>query len=288
MKLFKYTLLVATILLVGCNHDQVKPNKSDKSLSYSVDKGCKQELTHSKEWISAWDTCSGYTALKKDGTLWQFGKAGGCNWGQITPVEFKPKYTYHLKPTMIGTGFKEAKIINGGYRLYAIKKDGTLWGWGEGIGLKPLLLSKSHEWSDFGIKSEGNACFNYDVGLKKDGTLWRFPEFVFARGQHKTPVILKKISKFSDWKKIALGCESIYGMRRNGSLWKSDEIRHKDVFKKYKLKKLTYDADRKLYLWLKSKMVKVASGTVYNPDDFLKKMKVQKDGTLCLLPEESY
>ena len=32
-------------------------------------KNSKQESTHSQDWVKAWNTCSGYTALKKDGTL---------------------------------------------------------------------------------------------------------------------------------------------------------------------------------------------------------------------------
>jgi len=253
----------------------------------------KQELTHSRDWVRAWGTCSGYTALKKDGTLWQFGKVGGCDWGQIIPMDpstgkmSKPKYIYHLKPTKIGSGFKGAKFTNGGYRLYAINRDGTLWGWGEGLGVKPLLLSKSRDWSVFGIRYEGNGCCGFDVGLKKDGTLWRFPESAFSLGRYKTPLVLKKISRFSDWKKIVLGCCTLYGVRKDGSLWKSDDIDYKGVFKKYKVKKISHDGDTELYPYLKSNMQKVPTGTIYAPQ-YAGEAEVNKDGTLWLLPEEKY
>ena len=130
---------------VICTRDANR--KEQKSLEKPF---CKQELTHSSNWDIAWDTCSGYIALKKDGTLWQFGKVGECNWGQIIPVDpqtgkpiHKEKRIYHLKSKKIGVGFRGAKFINGGYRMYAIKKDGTLWGWGEGLGVKPRKLSSS-------------------------------------------------------------------------------------------------------------------------------------------------
>ena len=276
---------------------KIKPtsNVSKNTKKITCTGKSKQELTHGTDWLQAWNTCSGYTALKKDGTLWQFGKVGGCNWGQIIPVDpqtgksiYNKKIIYHLKPKKIGIGFKRAKIINGGYRLYAIKKDGTLWGWGEGLGVKPKKLSSSSGWSDFGIKYEGNGCCGYDVGLKKDGTLWRFPESAFAKGKYKTRLRLQKISKFSDWKKIVLGCCNVYGLRKDGSLWKSSfNNKGKDgkmVFKKYKAKKKTYNGDMELYPYLKLKMAKVISGTIYSPN-FNKKIKVNKDGTLCLLPE---
>ena len=266
---------------------KITANASKKT---TCDGNAKQELTYSGDWVKAWNTCSGYTALKKDGSLWQFGKVGGCGWGGIIPVDsqYKPKYIYHLKPKKIGSGFKGAQIINGGYRLYAIKKDGTLWGWGEGLGTVPRKLSKSHNWSSFAVKYEGNGCCGYDVGLKKDGTLWRFPESAFARGQYRTALKLQKISRFSDWKKVVLGCCSIYGLKKDGSLWKSyEEEGGKTIFKRHKLKKKSYDGDTDLYPFLKSKMAKVPSGTIYNPN-FNKKTEANKDGMLCLLPEVKY
>jgi len=248
----------------------------------------RQELTYSSDWVKAWDSCSGYTALKRDGTLWQFGKVGSCGWGQIVPLGSHTSITYHLKPKKIGVGFKGAKIINGGYRIYAIKKDGTLWGWGEGFGEKPRRLSSSKGWSHFGVMFEGSGCCGYDVGLKSDGTLWRFPESAFALGRYKTPLKLKKIGEFSDWKKIVLGCCSIYGLRRDGSLWKSsldDELRDgKIVFKRYRAKKEIDYGDSDLYPYLKSKMAKVPSGTIYSKNHN-KTIEANRDGTLCLLPE---
>ncbi len=256
----------------------------------------KQELTYSIDWVKSWHTCSGYTALKKDGSLWQFGKVGECGWGQIIPIDpqtgeesQKKKLIYTLKPKKIGDGFKRAKIINGGYRMYAIKKDGTLWGWGEGLGVKPRKLSSSRNWLDFGIKYEGNGCCGYDVGLKKDGTLWRFPESAFARGKYKTALKLQKISQFSDWKKIVLGCCNIYGLRKNGTLWRFSEIDDKNaMFKRFTPKKKSYGGDMELYPLFKSKMSKVRSGAIYSPQYPQKKIKANRDGTLCLLPEVRY
>jgi len=77
-----------------------------KSPRKAICKGdSKQELTHSTDWVASWRTCSGDGAIKKDGTLWQFGKVGGCDWGQIMPIdpqtgkpEFKKKKIYHLNP----------------------------------------------------------------------------------------------------------------------------------------------------------------------------------------------
>jgi len=256
----------------------------------------KQESTHSQDWVKAWNTCSGYTALKKDGSLWQFGKVGGCGWGGITPFDpvtgkalYKEKKIYYLKPKKIGKGFKGAKFTNGGYRMYAIKRDGTLWGWGEGLNVKPKKLSSSHNWLSFGIKYEGNGCCGYDVGLKKDGTLWRYPETAFSYGKYKTALKLQKIGQFSDWKKIVLGCCSIYGLRKNGTMWRFFQMGNEEpYFKKFSPKKKSDGGDMELYPLLKSNMSKVRSGTIYSSQFLQKTIKANKDGTLCLPPKMVY
>jgi len=76
---------------------------------------CQEEQTHSRNWVKVWDTCSGYTALKKDGSLWQFGNVGECNLGQIVPVDlqtgkavYEQKRVYYLESQKIGEGFNGA------------------------------------------------------------------------------------------------------------------------------------------------------------------------------------
>ena len=277
-------------------HNSVTIGKTITNKNISRKQCCKKELTHSIDWIKAWETCSGYTALKKDGSLWQFGKVGECGWGQIRPFDpqtgkaiYKEKKIYHLKAKKIGDGFKKARFINGGYRMYAIKRDGTLWGWGEGLGGKAKKLDSSHNWSDFAVKYEGNGCCGYDVGLKKDGTLWRFPESAFALGKYRTALKLKKIGQFSDWKKIVLGCCNIYGLRKNGTMWRFSQMGNEAVhFKKFTPKKKSYGGDMELYPLLRSKMSKIKSGTIYSSQTPQKTIKANGDGTLCLLPEVVY
>jgi len=277
-------------------HNSVTIGKTITNKNISRKQCCKKELTHSIDWIKAWETCSGYTALKKDGSLWQFGKVGECGWGQIRPFDpqtgkaiYKEKKIYHLKAKKTGDGFKKARFINGGYRMYAIKRDGTLWGWGEGLGVKAKKLDSSHNWSDFAVKYEGNGCCGYDIGLKKDGTLWRFPESAFAFGKYRTALKLKKIGQFSDWKKIVLGCCNIYGLRKNGTMWRFSQRGNEAVyFRKFTPKKKSYGGDRELYPLLRSKMSKVRSGTIYSAQPLQKTIKAKRDGTLCLPPERIY
>ncbi len=295
----------AVNLLESTLIDEVKGNYVDKARFEHVCKAlkraektkpqktaCKEELTYSRDWVKAWDTCSGYTALKKDGSLWQFGKVGECGWGQIIPIDpgsgeplYKQQKVYYLKPKKIGEGFKGARFVNGGYRMYAIKQDGTLWGWGEGLGVKVKKLDSSHNWSDFAVKYEGNGCCGFDVGLKKDGTLWRFPETAFALGKYRTELKLQKIGQFSDWEKIVLGCCAIYGIRKNGTLWRFSEIDDKKtVFKPVIPGKKPYGEENELYPLLQSKIRQVKQGTIYSVHTLQNIIEVNRDGSLCLPP----
>jgi len=191
----------------------------------------KQESSHATDWIASWRTCAGDGAVKRDGSLWQFGRVGGCHWGQIHPSGSKKKYIYHLKGKRIGSGFAGARIINGGYRVYAIKRDGTLWGWGEGLRKKPLQLSRSHHWIDFRVQYGGNGCCSYDIGIQQDGSLWRFPEAMNYGRKDPLPH-LRMIGKRRGWERVILDCCSIYATRSDGTLWQNSGLDAKTSFKK--------------------------------------------------------
>ncbi len=234
----------------------------------------KQELTKATDWLSSWETCKGDAAIKTDGTLWQFGKVGGCNWGQITPFSYdiktgkttyaKEKCTYFLKPKKIGSGFQGAKIINGEYRVYAIKADGSLWGWGEQIGGKPKKLSSSKKWVDFSVVYEGNGCCGYDIGLQKDGTLWRFSELM-------KPLRFKRVGK-AHWSKVIIECCTVYGKRRDGTIWVKEDNKS---FKRYKESKCEFE-QKELCMNIKVKFGKMPRNSILNYSKPHQKVKAAK------------
>jgi len=279
--------IIVTVMLflaVGCsqNHTEPKAQNSNKVV-------CKKESSKSTDWVASWRTCSGDATIKKDGTLWQFGEIGGCDWGQIYPMDAKKTYTYHLKGKKIGDGFDGAKIINGGYRVYAIKKDGTLWGWGEGFRNEPILLSKSRNWADFGVKWEGNGCCSHDVGLKKDGSLWIFPEGL--NYAHKSPLpYLKRVGKQKEWDKVILNCCSMYAMKKDGSLWVNRDRLKGLKFVKFDPKVDCNTGDASFCKKLKSTFSKMTSQSIHNYEE-MNSQKVNvgsRAGTLCLKPEIKY
>ncbi len=253
----------------------------------SINKKPKQELTKAIDWISSWETCKGDGAIKTDGTLWQFGKVGGCNWGQIIPINYdmktgkstspKEQCTYYLKAKKIGSGFRGAKIINGGYRVYAIKHDGTLWGWGESLSRKPKKLSHSKKWVDFAVVYEGNGCCSYDIGLQKDGKLWRFPESM-------KPLKLKRVGK-AHWSKIIIECCTVYGQKKDGTLWVK---KMGEPFKRYTKSKCEF-VQKELCMNIKAKFGKMSKNSILNYSKPHQKVKAaKKAGALWNRPKCSY
>jgi hypothetical protein len=254
---------------------------------------CKQEESHSKDWVSAWNSCGGYVALKKDGSLWQFGKSGDCDWGQIGfgsidyetgRVMYEKVYKHHIKAKKIGNNFDGAKIERGANFMYATKKDGTLWAWGGNLQPMPKRFSQSSDWANFLAKWGGNGCTDLDFGLKKDGSLWHFSS---------TPTTKEYIPKFKqvgeskDWDKITFDCDTIYGQKKDSSLWKS--IVGNDDFSLVKInpKDKLYSPDIDTVSKLISVMKKIPSGGMSSGYGSTK-IEIKNNGTLWLMPEVIY
>jgi len=251
----------------------------------------KQDSSKATDWVASWRTCSGDGAVKRDGTLWQFGKVGDCGWGQIMPVDaltgkstVSKKYIYHLKGRRLGGGFAGAKIINGGYRVYAIKRDGTLWGWGERLREKPVLLSHSRNWIDFGIEYEGNGCCGHDVGMRKDGSLWRFSNGLSYAPQSPIPH-LQMIGRQKGWNRVILDCCSIYATRKDGSLWQNNSLAGKGRFKQ-----INYKAFCKAHPGLCKRLKKMPHRSLYSSggNEVIRVNTSGRAGTLWMDPEVVY
>jgi len=243
---------------------------------YSSNRKSKIELTHSRDWVRVWDTCDGDMALKKDGSLWKFRKIGGCDFGSIYP-SYKTNivrkiHKYYLSPKKIADGFKNASIVSGGYRLYAIKPNGTLWRIQELEGnLTIKKVGNSNNWKSVGINITVHDGLGYDIGLKDDGSLWA----LYALSGKIEPLV-----KGKDWSSVIVtNARSIHAKKRDGTLWKIEHGKIKPL-----IKKDFYS--EKSYLELLERFKKISSSTVQgdNPIDIPLGVEVEKDGTLKLFP----
>lgn len=153
------------------------------------------------DWDKVFCGYNKITAIKKNGTLW--------NWGlnyQKGQDDGSPKIR------QIGTGWDQISL--GKTHTAAIKKNGTLWCWGtNGFGQFGNNQTSNQETND-PVRAIGNnwsqvSCgATYTIGIKKDGTLWSWGRNLFGElGQNQN-------GSYSGYK-----CSSPVQVTGNGSSW---------------------------------------------------------------------
>ena len=155
-----------------------------------------------------------YAAIKTDGTLWTWGdnSSGQLGIGSTTN---------QWAPVKVGTDTNWKSVSCGAGHMVALKTDGTLWIWGRnnngqlgtGTGRSnsnvPVQLGTDTTWIQI------SAGKNHTVARKSNQTIW------FVGACYGTQVSqLRQIGSTSDWKTIAAGSFTDYGIKQNGTLWK--------------------------------------------------------------------
>lgn len=175
------------------------------------------ELDTSGDWValapSMWQTL----ALKKDGTLWGWGDNGLSQLG--LGQEADGVYT---TPIQIGTDNDWQSIDISFHHALAIKKDGSLWGWGNNNKHQisassynpvesPTCIDKNKKWL---VASAG---LEHSIAIAEDGTMWGLgsnEKGQLAMPQSVTGVTaLTQIGTASDW--VSVVCGERYTMAQN-------------------------------------------------------------------------
>lgn len=120
------------------------------------------------------------------------------------------------------------KVSGGGEFSIALRSDGTLWSWGRNysgqLGIKaagnqlvPVKIGNDSNWAD--IEAGANHC----IALKSDGTLWVWGDNRYGQlgvgsttTNAESPV---KVGSDDDWKSLAVGNNTSFAIKTNGSLW---------------------------------------------------------------------
>ena len=148
-------------------------------------------------WAYAGGNRNGHSiATKTDGTLWCWGDNSKGQCGQNTNAA--SSYSGFSSPTQVGSGTdwnydNGSKIVAAYQRVYAIKTDGTLWGWGRTVqgqlgqnegGYKdyssPVQIPGTN-WSTISSISEV-------IATKTDGTLWTWGDNGIGKGMLNSDV----------------------------------------------------------------------------------------------------
>ncbi len=165
----------------------------------------------------------GATLLAPNGSLWVWGYSG---------TTFR-KGTFSEIPSQLGSETDWAQVVTGGWNnTFALKTNGTLWGWGgyegESHGMpNPLFqFTRSAQPTRIGIDTNWaqiRAGRARTVALKTDGSLWAWGQNEFGEvgdgtTNHFQPNITR-ITKDSDWKAIAISDRSSFALKKNGTIW---------------------------------------------------------------------
>ena len=88
----------------------------------------------------------------------------------------------------------------------------------------PVTPRPHHAWETVKTTgSDASECGEYTLALDRDGYLWGWGDkrnalmgFFVERQSTDIP---RRITRYHDWKKVVMGCYSVFGLRSDGSLW---------------------------------------------------------------------
>ncbi len=190
----------------------------------SVNKNVPTQIGIGDDWSIV--TAYGYNtlAIKTDGTLWSW---GNNSVGQVGDGNHGNGVIMNI-PIQLGIDNDWVKVAPS--RAFAIKSNGTLWGWGDnadgrlGTGdmtphYTPFQIGIENDWTDV------DAGGNQTLALKTNHTLWgwglnKSGSLAIGAVNNFVLVPTQTGNNTADWEKISVGgCCSSKMIKSDGSLW---------------------------------------------------------------------
>ncbi|HSK14414.1 MAG TPA: hypothetical protein VK907_14435, partial [Phnomibacter sp.] len=187
------------------------------------------QITPGNDWLLVSAAAMHSLGIKKDGSLWAWG------WGNNHELGLGQANSRALAPTRVGNANDWRHVSTAMNNTVAIKKNGTLWVWGNNVGAAlgvgatpnsavyvPTQVGRDTTWAD------AVAIEHVILAIKKDGSLWSWGRKGYSdvRGYAATTDVTTaptRIGTDTDWKKLYVhryhGNASAIGVKQNGALW---------------------------------------------------------------------
>jgi alpha-tubulin suppressor-like RCC1 family protein len=226
-------LLAGVLLLAGCAKEigaatpAPPATNPTPAASPAVGKG---------EWAAAAASSYDTLALKQDGTLWAWGLN---DYGQLG--QGNEDFIAHADPRQVGHAHDWVAVSGGYADSFALKKDGTLWAWGNnsdfggnlGVGRShveppgPGFVTSMDRWAPTHVGRARDwvaVCAGYEHGLaiRKSGSLWGWgPNWYGALGVGNTDWgwSVLQVGRDTDWAAVAGGGDFSLALKESGTLW---------------------------------------------------------------------
>jgi alpha-tubulin suppressor-like RCC1 family protein len=185
-----------------------------------------RRIGNETNWVSISAGTAHNVAIKSDGTLWVWGANFLGQFGVGTMGIQNRKAREANIPVHAAPGHDWKQAVAGGIHTLAIRKDGTLWAWGNnwagslGTGTTsnsaaPLQVGSATNW----IKVWAGTLES--VALQSDGSLWYWgdnpdPAFPQGTGQILVP---SRVSPDTNWVDVGFGVNTVFAIKADGTLW---------------------------------------------------------------------
>jgi RNA polymerase sigma factor (sigma-70 family) len=181
------------------------------------------------DWVRVSSSDTHGVALKSDGTIWAWGQNLYGQLGIGSPLEPNGRVARskskraELTPSVPGNDWKD--VAAGGSHTIALKKDGTLWAWGNnwagqlGIGspekeiFEAQQVGSSTNWQKIwasGIQT---------VGQQSDGSLWFWGSLTGSSSDTNQYGVPTRVSPDTNWIDVSFGYFNIFAIKADGTLW---------------------------------------------------------------------
>lgn len=160
--------------------------------------------------------------LKDDGTLFSWGSNSNGQLGNLGTQDRNEPVQEYYKDT------NWTDVSAGGDFTLALKKDGTLWGWGDNqfgqLGLKllntiPLPVKEDTNATNWLKISAGS---NHSTAIKKDNTLWSWghnDDGQLGHGDIELRRTATQVGSDMNWSTVSAGFNHTVAIKTDGSLW---------------------------------------------------------------------